>query len=403
MNNQNIYKLYQIMEYLSLKFDYQAIFIKDIKKDEIWLINENNPNYQIIRLTTNDLETLNYDQDRINKTIRNFSVRMVKDIKFLDIHIGEYEVLDEKHDTISIDENYYAGISLDNIFPGLKNIIHEIDNQEKEINDIVLRINQHSSKLNQSRKKKRFFGQSSKATTIIMIICIINFTLALLLSLKYDMSSAQIILGADYKTFTLGLKQLYRLITVGFTHGSISHLFMNMLSLSVLGPYIERKYDTKFYLLTLFLSILVGSLTSGILTNNILAVGISGGLYGLSVIYFIDIIKKRAFNPNSLFMIIIINLMINFMSSVSWQAHLGGAICGLVMYMIKESEYKKQSIALLILLICILGYKYLTIKIITPIYISTDKEIIEIYNDFGLKSYASNISKRLIETYINYK
>ena len=236
-----------------------------------------------------------------------------------------------------------------------------------------------------------------------MIICIINFTLALLLSLKYDMSSAQIILGADYKTFTLGLKQLYRLITVGFTHGSISHLFMNMLSLSVLGPYIERKYDTKFYLLTLFLSILVGSLTSGILTNNILAVGISGGLYGLSVIYFIDIIKKRAFNPNSLFMIIIINLMINFMSSVSWQAHLGGAICGLVMYMIKESEYKKQSIALLILLICILGYKYLTIKIITPIYISTDKEIIEIYNDFGLKSYASNISKRLIETYINYK
>ena len=127
MNNQNIYKLYQIMEYLSLKFDYQAIFIKDIKKDEIWLINENNPNYQIIRLTTNDLETLNYDQDRINKTIRNFSVRMVKDIKFLDIHIGEYEVLDEKHDTISIDENYYAGISLDNIFPGLKNIIHKID------------------------------------------------------------------------------------------------------------------------------------------------------------------------------------------------------------------------------------------------------------------------------------
>ena len=56
------------------------------------------------------------------------------------------------------------------------------------------------------------------ATYIIMGICIFVYLLSLLLGTKYDKSSVYVVLGADYMTFTLGLKQLYRLFTCVFVH-----------------------------------------------------------------------------------------------------------------------------------------------------------------------------------------
>ena len=398
----NIYKIYQIMEYLSINHDFQVIYLRGNKKDEIWMVNEKHPKYQIIRITDTNIETLDYDQNRINQILNALNNRFLKNLNFLDIHIGKYEVLNEKHDTVSIDENYISGNNIEDVFNGIKEVIHSVEDENKEIHRAVSSINAHSSNLNKNRRNNMLF-KTSKVTTIIIAICVINFFLALLLSRKYGFTNSLILLGADYKTFTLGLKQFYRLLTVAFNHGSISHLLMNMMSLSVLGTYIENKYGTKYYLLILFLSVLSGSLTSGILNKNIICVGISGGLYGLSIIYFIDIIKRKAFNPNSLFMILFINIMMNFMSSVSWQAHLGGAICGLVMYMIKESKLKKESIALLVILFLLLGYKYFTIKTITPLFKGSDKELIDMYKDIGFNNYSINLNKRLIEVYDKYE
>ena len=109
-----------------------------------------------------------------------------------------------------------------------------------------------------------------------------------------------IALGADYKMFTLGLRQFWRLLTTMFLHGSLNHLFMNMISLMTLGTLFETKYGHWKMLFTVLFCALIGSLTNGILTGNGLTVGISGGLYGLLAIYTIDILHRNL-HDNSLY------------------------------------------------------------------------------------------------------
>lgn len=402
MNNKNIYKLYQLMEYFNNKYNYQAVLISNnIKKDEVWLINKDRPKYKVIRISLENIDLVNYDIERKGQILKALSSRMMEDCDLLDILVGNNDVIDEHFPTISIDENYYDGINLDDSFPEIKNIIHTPDNIENDIKKSLNNINSHS--LNLSRKRRSSLKGKSLATNILIAICIIIFGLNIILSNIYSPSTAHVVLGADYKMFTLGLRQFWRLITVAFSHASIPHLIMNMYSLAIVGTYINHKYGTKFYLLTLFLSILCGSLTNGILTPNSLSVGMSGGIYGLMVIYLINAYKTKSYNRTSFIYLIGVNLLINVMGNVAWQAHLGGAICGLVMYLIKESNYKQLSIGLLIILILLLGYKYVTIKTIDPIYQGTDLEVVKVFRDIGLKEYANNLTERLMKAYALYK
>ena len=59
-------------------------------------------------------------------------------------------------------------------------------------------------------------------------------------------------------------------------------------------------------------------------------------------------------------------------------------------------------IALIATAIIALFVKYATIKTISPFYYGTDKEIVTIINNFGLKNYAISLAERLLRVYTNY-
>ena len=148
--------------------------------------------------------------------------------------------------------------------------------------------------------------------------------------------------------------QWWRVITSMFVHINLLHLVMNMFSLLILGPFVEKLYGSAKFVVFWMVSGIVGSvamvltlrpsLANGVLSSFIFkgedvpAAGASGALFGLVGVLFVFGIKyrhelpegfKRVFGTG-LLPIIFINLFIGFVgrSFIGNAAHLGGLFAG---------------------------------------------------------------------------
>lgn len=406
MDNNEVYKLYQLIDVFINRYGYTRVILKqyqDLSNKEIWLFNDTNTNYQAIRISSNNASAFVYEQEHINEYLEYFKKALNReDVNFLDIHVNkdEYSADNEQFNYLNIDENYSSGIDLHNIYPEIYTAIHFVSNPKKEINSILKRIIKSID-----RRVKNFKQRDKKTyvvTYILIAICIINFLFTTYLKLTYgDVSSIYVVSGADYKTFTLGLKQFYRLITYGFVHSSFIHLFCNLYSLYGIGRYAEAKYGHFKYLLIVLVSIVCGSLTQGILSDNGICLGLSAAIYGLLVVFIVDTVTSRIVDLRVFLLTIIINIGINFLSSTAWMAHLGGAIGGFTVYYYLKNQKIERLILCVVLLLC-LTYKYVTINEIKDLYLGTDMNVLQIYNDLGLKQYANSLLKKLLDFYSKY-
>lgn len=400
--SEKISKFYQLYDYFASNYDYTQVLIKQFQaylSEEMWLINNKAKNYNIIRISCDPTSIDKQTTNRIEQHLEYYK-NAIKDneLHFLDIHINndEYDPDENKFDHVSINIDYCNRKDILEIFPNIDKQIKIIENPEENINNIAKKIIKNKQKnLSFFKKHKTLF------TKLIIFICIFIYILQFYLGSKYDDVSAAILLGAEYKTFTIGLKQYYRLITYAFLHSGIFHLFCNMYSLYFISNYMETKLGHFKYLLILFSSILFGSLTQGILTDNEICIGISAGLYGLSVGFFIEMYKLKIVNIRSLLPVIIFNLSLNFMSSIAWTAHLGGLIGGYLVYTaIEKNNLKDKIIFSLLILICVVA---LFIKYINPssvtIYAGSDLKIIEILSDLNLKDIANEVLIKLSNFY----
>lgn len=397
----NSYKLYQMSAFFTIKFNYKNILIKGYKlTDEVFLFNKDNQHFKLIHITMKPLNDKGIDLNEFKESLsKQFNI---SDFNYLDIHICREDVsLSNDLFTICIDEGYYSGVDYSAAFPGIKTAICRVKDDKKEEKSRIKQINSHFYR----NYVKSFYSNllESKVTFIIGIICIAVYIGYLILkAMGYTSEAIYVFLGCDYKTFTLGLNEFYRLITCGFIHGSFFHLFCNMYSLFILGPYIERKYGALKYLFLIIGSILCGSLCQGCLTTNSICLGLSAGLYSLMVIYILSILDMTNMKlTNGLLYIVFLNLLINFMPGVAWQAHLGGAIFGLVFYYIfKEEKISYIYLLVSILLIVVLGIKYISNDKIEPLYMGTDSEVLSIYDKLHLKNKYNKTKVKLIELYI---
>lgn len=77
----------------------------------------------------------------------------------------------------------------------------------------------------------------------------------------------------------------WQVLTYAFLHGSMLHLFFNMLGLWMFGADIERLWGQKRYIHFLLASVLAAAVVQLIFTavigSNVPTVGASGGLFGL--------------------------------------------------------------------------------------------------------------------------
>lgn len=409
MNKSELYKSYQIFNFLIEKYGYVTFtFYSRNNTNELWLTSKENKNYQLIRISNNGIENKPDDYIRIS-AIQNVIKKefFIDEVNFLDIHICKEEVYDYNGMIACIDKDFKSGIDLSNVYPGIYEVISEVEDQESEIKSLISRINNTLTQIKNKEKQKPFIKKLLEYPRLVIssliLISIFMYILTMILSSKYSTSASLIFLGADYKMFTLGLGQYWRLITYSFLHSSFMHLFTNCFSLYIVGSLLEGRIGHLKFLLLYLSGILGAALTNGVLSGNGIIVGMSGGVYAVFAFFILYFMNKGLLNKRSLMPTIIINIAINFMPNVSWQGHLGGAIIGIVFYYIcKETKVDYFYLPLIFIIFGALFTKYYQDFYIRPFYGGTDSEVIKIMSDLNMDYRAQKLSTKLYNIYMNY-
>ena len=163
--------------------------------------------------------------------------------------------------------------------------------------------------------------------------------------------------------------QLWRFVTPMFVHINLIHLFVNMYSLLMVGPFVEKLYGSARFVVFWVVTGIAGVVASYLtvqpqLANGTFArfifkgvdlpsAGASGALFGLVGVLFVFGIKfrrelpegfKRAFGTGML-PIILINLFIGFVGRgfIDNAAHLGGLLSGAALAL--AFDYKRPGVS----------------------------------------------------------
>ncbi|MBM7784409.1 rhomboid family intramembrane serine protease [Tenggerimyces flavus] len=127
--------------------------------------------------------------------------------------------------------------------------------------------------------------------------------------------------------------EVWRLITSVFVHVQIWHLAVNMFTLWILGPPLERLLGRARFTALYLVAGLTGSAVAYAFTDpRVGVVGASGALFGL---FGATVMLSRKMKADMSWFLgtLAINVVINvlFARFLSWQGHLGGFIGGLLL------------------------------------------------------------------------
>ncbi|HYX41775.1 MAG TPA: rhomboid family intramembrane serine protease, partial [Pyrinomonadaceae bacterium] len=198
----------------------------------------------------------------------------------------------------------------------------------------------------------------TRPATFTFIFLAVNVLIFLLMQFAGGTENVDVLraYGAKYNSL-INQREWWRLVTPVFIHIGWIHLLVNMYSLFILGPYVERLYGSAkfvcFWLVTgiagvgaSYLASSSGRHPSGLVGYFLFrggdgpSAGASGALFGLVGVLFVFGIKfrhelpegfKRAFGTGML-PTILINLFIGFsIPMIDNSAHLGGFLAGCVL------------------------------------------------------------------------
>lgn len=172
-----------------------------------------------------------------------------------------------------------------------------------------------------------------RATTIITLACIATYIV--LASLSHNFISIRgdwLLIFGQYNYLVLNKGWWWQLVTSLFVHISIIHLFFNVLYLYMLGSSFEDQYGTRFFLLTFFLSGIMGNILTLVLGSNIVSAGASGALFGIigamTIITGARYGGRLAESLSSLLILLVIN---SIGGGVNILAHVGGLATGVLL------------------------------------------------------------------------
>lgn len=401
-------KINKLAIYFIKKYSYQIIDTKGLHK-EIWLGCKANNSMPLLRISNTSMTSISFEKERVIQTSK-----MIRDVLnsegiFIDLHLdndlSDDSIADFKQ--IAISKNGVSNKLIYDFFPDILKTMQKIDNND-EFHKILSSI---KSPVNKDKVAKMVSKRKiPKVTNAIFLVCLIVYLGIYLINYLFvdDLIVSSLLFGAYYKSLILVNHEWFRVFTSGFVHISAMHLLVNMLALVSLGRFIEKTYSVKQYLSILFVSIIVGNLFVYIGSGNIVAVGLSGGLYGLLaaiIVYSIEsnLIKTPAFKA-WLFPAIFINLAINFLPNVSYLAHLGGFVAGLLLSFALQNnksfaQIKQNATIAGIGLFFILLFLAIRVDQIDVPYIGTDLAYSKALENIGLKSYAHYINHNTIEYY----
>jgi len=127
----------------------------------------------------------------------------------------------------------------------------------------------------------------------------------------------------------------WRLVTAMLLHGGVFHILMNGLSLLSLGMFVEALFGPAMFWIVFTLTGVVGNLVVVGFSHPGIAIGASGGIFGLfGALLGWTVRRGGTFGRElrrQLLQSLLINAVISFMPGVSMAAHAGGFASGFVL------------------------------------------------------------------------
>ena len=244
------------------------------------------------------------------------------------------------------------------------------------------------------------------ATFVILAVCVL-IQAAITFTGGDNETETAILFGAYYKALIMA-GEYWRVLTCGLVHITIWHLFVNALSLMNIGTVFEQRFGILRYLLILFGSVIGGSLFMFALEGNTVAVGLSGGLYGLMGGYIVIVMANGSYKRpdviSQLIRVVLINLMINFMPGVAVSAHIGGFLFGMVITALCLKDYPqfRRSMAVCgIVLLVMTGWFVRKGAVIREDqkYLMTDLRVLATEKHYGFSGHAFRMAANLDKIY----
>lgn len=173
-----------------------------------------------------------------------------------------------------------------------------------------------------------------------------------------------------YPPYTL--TEPWRMITAIFVHSQTSflHILLNMVSLYLFGPIVERLLGRVRYLALYLLSGLGGSVAVLLIAPDTPVVGASGAIFGLLGAFFV-IARRLGGNSSQILIVIVINLGIGFLpgTNIAWQAHLGGLVTGAAVALVflltrRTSQKTVQIVGVLGIFVALIGLTILGVRLL---------------------------------------
>jgi membrane associated rhomboid family serine protease len=180
---------------------------------------------------------------------------------------------------------------------------------------------------------------------LLQLIPGINLTAVLLYSPYYSLGEFASA-GVPYEP--------WRMITATFAHSPTSflHILFNMFTLWIFGQVLESMLGRARFITLYLIAGVAGSL--GVLYFDLglgleftSVVGASGAIFGLMGAYLV-ILRHLGSNSAGLLVLVAINVVIGFLpgSNLSWQAHVGGLIGGVIVGLIFTRTRTREKLRL---------------------------------------------------------
>ncbi|PLS15240.1 rhomboid family intramembrane serine protease [Bacillus sp. M6-12] len=350
MGYKEDYLFWTLAKQLSDAYEYRMITLSD-DQQEIWLENESEKEYPVIRLMRYDLDWGSWLKRDMDRTVLN-AERIRKELyksslKVLNIYVSAFVPVDEYTSNL----NQPTGNRKIEIRPLILETAHFAENKEKldallkkplqlELSEnetldedqvAYIKHSVISSNIQRAKQDQEVFLRSKPFFTYVFIgIQILMFLLLEMNGGSKNMNTL-VEFGAKYSPNILQ-GEWWRFLSPIVLHIGVLHLLMNTLALYYLGADVERIYgNTRFLLIYLFAGF-AGTLGSFLFSPNISA-GASGAIFGcFGALLFFGLNHRKIFFKTigmNIIVLIIINLAFGFsMEGIDNAGHIGGLIGG---------------------------------------------------------------------------
>jgi len=126
--------------------------------------------------------------------------------------------------------------------------------------------------------------------------------------------------------------EYWRLVSAGFLHDGLAHIFINMLSLWFVGRVLEPAIGSRNFAVIYFVSLLAGSFGALLFQPQLPTVGASGAIFGIfGALLVVARARGIPIWGSGLGFVLVINLLLSVsFRDISIGAHLCGLLAGLI-------------------------------------------------------------------------